>query len=83
MDINLLRSLITVCAMVAFAGIVWWAYGPARKRRFERDALMPFEEAEQPIAATRTARGEIIPSPLPPLPRGEGKRTAAAPREYP
>jgi cytochrome c oxidase cbb3-type subunit 4 len=43
MDINLLRSLITVAAVAAFAGVVWWAYAPSRKRRFERDALVPFD----------------------------------------
>lgn len=44
MDINLLRSLITVAALAAFLGIVWWAYTPARKARFERDALMPLND---------------------------------------
>lgn len=44
MDINLLRSLVTVAALVAFLGIVWWAYGPARKARFERDGRLPFDE---------------------------------------
>jgi cytochrome c oxidase cbb3-type subunit 4 len=43
MDINLLRSLITIAAVAAFAGVVWWAYAPSRKRRFESDALLPFE----------------------------------------
>jgi len=44
MDINLLRSLILVAVFAAFLGIVWWAYGPSRKARFERDALLPFHE---------------------------------------
>ena len=44
MDINLLRSLVTLAAFAAFVGIVWWAYGPARKERFERDAQLPFIE---------------------------------------
>jgi len=43
MDINLLRSLVTVAALAAFLGIVWWAYTPSRKQRFERDALLPFD----------------------------------------
>jgi cytochrome c oxidase cbb3-type subunit 4 len=43
MDLNDLRSLITAAAFAAFLGIVWWAYGAARKSRFERDALMPFD----------------------------------------
>jgi cytochrome c oxidase cbb3-type subunit 4 len=47
MDINFLRSLVTVLALVSFLGIVWWAYGPSRKRRFERDALLPFEGEER------------------------------------
>ena len=54
MDINLLRSLITIAAVAAFAGIVWWAYAPSRKSRFEGDALLPFEgehdmNEEQPL----------------------------------
>jgi len=43
MDIDLLRSIITVLAVVAFGLIVWWAYSPARKARFERDAQLPFD----------------------------------------
>ena len=46
LDINWFRSIVTVAAFAAFLGIVWWAYAPARKRRFERDALLPFDEAE-------------------------------------
>ena len=44
MDINLVRSLVTIAAFAAFIGIVWWAYAPVRKVRFERDALLPFNE---------------------------------------
>jgi cytochrome c oxidase cbb3-type subunit 4 len=47
MDINLLRSLVTVAALAAFLGIVWWAYAPARKERFERAARLPFDGEEQ------------------------------------
>ena len=46
MDINLLRSLATVAALAAFIGIVWWAYTPSRKARFDRDALLPFGDDE-------------------------------------
>ena len=48
MDINLIRSLLTVAAFVAFLGIVWWAYAPSRHERFERDARLPFDETEPP-----------------------------------
>ena len=44
MDINVLRSLVTVVAFAAFIGIVWWAYAPSRRARFERDATLPFDE---------------------------------------
>ena len=47
MDINLLRSLVTVASLAAFLGIVWWAYAPSRKGRFERDALLPFAERDE------------------------------------
>jgi cytochrome c oxidase cbb3-type subunit 4 len=43
MDINLVRGLVTAAAFVAFAAIVWWAYAPARRARFERDARLPFD----------------------------------------
>ena len=53
MDINLLRSLVTVAVIAAFAGIVWWAYAPARKSRFERDALLPFADDDGDEGAPR------------------------------
>ena len=45
-DINSLRTLVTIAAMAAFFGVVWWAYAPARRERFERDAQMPFGEGD-------------------------------------
>jgi cytochrome c oxidase cbb3-type subunit 4 len=75
MDINLLRGLVTIAALAAFLGIVWWAYGPARKARFERDALLPFLEEEGSSAAS--VHGDFRgPSSVPALPSGEGNRTA-------
>ncbi len=44
MDINLVRSIITVVCFVTFLGIVFWAYSPARARRFEDAAQLPFRE---------------------------------------
>ena len=46
MDLNLARSLVMLAAFAAFLGIVWWAYGPARRERFERDARLPLEDGE-------------------------------------
>ncbi len=46
MDLNLIRSLLTVVALVAFLGIVWWAYSPARKKRLEDAGRSVLEEHE-------------------------------------
>jgi cbb3-type cytochrome oxidase subunit 3 len=35
MDLDLIRSLVTVAAFAAFLGIVWWAYAPSRKLSWE------------------------------------------------
>ena len=64
MDINFLRSLITVASLAAFLGIVWWAFGRARKERFERDALLPFgddEPARNGLAAISRMSGPERP----------------------
>lgn len=44
MDINLIRSIVTVLSLLAFAGIVWWAYGPSRRARFDEAAQLPFAD---------------------------------------
>ena len=46
MDLNLVRSLVTLAAFAAFLGIVWWAYGSAQRERFERDARLPLDDGE-------------------------------------
>ena len=35
MDLDLIRSLVTVAAFGAFLGIVWWAYAPSRRLAWE------------------------------------------------
>jgi cytochrome c oxidase cbb3-type subunit 4 len=49
MDINLVRSLVTLSAFASFLGIVWWAFSPSRKARFEHDARMLLEEPDAPV----------------------------------
>ena len=44
MDINILRSITTVAALVAFLGIVWWAWSKNRKADFDEAARLPFEQ---------------------------------------
>ena len=49
MDINLLRSVVTLAAFVAFVGILIWAYLPSRKAQFDAAAQLPFKpEQERP-----------------------------------
>ena len=42
MDINDLRSIMTVVSFAVFLGIVWWAYGKGSKHRFDDAANLPF-----------------------------------------
>lgn len=35
MDIGLMHSIATVAAVLAFAGVCWWAYTPVNRARFE------------------------------------------------
>ena len=44
MDINLLRSIVTLLAFVLFIGIVVWAWSSRNRTRFEEAAQLPFEE---------------------------------------
>ena len=57
MDINTLRSLVTVLAFASFVGIVLWAYSGRTRRKFEEAAQLPFTEDE----GASGARGENRP----------------------
>lgn len=43
MDINLIRTLVTLACLAAFLGIVWWAYLPSRKRKLDLQAMSILE----------------------------------------
>ena len=45
MDINLIRTLVTLAALAAFLGIVWWAYAPSRKRHWEAQGILDEDRA--------------------------------------
>ena len=47
-DINTLRGLSTLFLLVAFLGLVAWAYSNKRKKDFEEAANLPF--ADEPGA---------------------------------
>ncbi len=44
LDINILRSLTTVVSLVAFIGIIAWAFSRRNAADFERAARLPFEQ---------------------------------------
>lgn len=46
MDINVLRSIVTLSAFAAFVGIAVWAFRPSRQKQFEDAAHLPFREEE-------------------------------------
>ena len=41
---EILTSIWTVWAVLLFTGIVIWAWRPANRRRFERDASIPLDD---------------------------------------
>jgi cytochrome c oxidase cbb3-type subunit IV len=43
MDINILRSAVTVTGFLIFVGILVWAWRPAQKDRFNEASQLPFQ----------------------------------------
>ncbi|MEM7364193.1 MAG: cbb3-type cytochrome c oxidase subunit 3 [Pseudomonadota bacterium] len=48
MDVDNLRGLATIACMIGFFAVIFWAYAPSRKQRFEDDARLLFTEDEGP-----------------------------------
>jgi len=46
MDITDLRVLGTVLMAVAFAAVVFWAFGPSRRKYFDDAANLPFKDEQ-------------------------------------
>ncbi len=44
MDINDLRSIVTVISLATFLGIVWWAWSKRNQSNFEEAAQLPFKD---------------------------------------
>ena len=65
MDINDMRSIVTVLAFATFVGIVLWAFSGRRRAAFDEAARLPFTEDET-----------LSPSPSPGA--GEGSAMLAA-----
>ncbi len=54
MDLNLIRTIVTVLAFVSFLGIVWYAYRARSQQGFAVAEQLPF--ADTVIEAGRTER---------------------------
>jgi cytochrome c oxidase cbb3-type subunit 4 len=54
MDINDLRSIVTVAGLLCFLAIVWWACKRSKKG-FDEAANLPFAEHDDQDAASRTS----------------------------
>jgi cytochrome c oxidase cbb3-type subunit 4 len=44
MDINLLRSIVTVITFAIFLGIIWWAMSRRNQAHFDEAAQLPFRQ---------------------------------------
>ena len=55
MDINDLRSLITVLGLLCFLGIVGWAYGKGSKKGFDEAANLPFADDDDLDVTSKTS----------------------------
>ena len=53
MDINDLRSIITVMGLLSFLGICAWAYSRHAKAGFDEAAHLPLNEDDMPSASGR------------------------------
>ncbi len=49
MGIEDLRGLSTVFCLLAFAAVVFWAYGPSRKDYFDKAADLPFVDDDKEV----------------------------------
>ncbi len=60
MDINDLRSIVTVAGLVCFLAIAAWAYGKGSKKGFDEAANLPFAgDDEEGVAPARHTGAEI------------------------
>ena len=53
MDINTLRSIVTVATFLVFIGIVVWAWSSRNAKGFDEAAQLPFEQDGQPALKIR------------------------------
>ena len=49
MDINDLRTIVTIISFIVFAGIVYWAFSNRQRARFDEAANLPFVDSDVPV----------------------------------
>lgn len=59
-DINTMRGLATVFAMIAFLSVVWWAYSGRQKERFDEAANIPFQDDPSKLSEKTSADEETL-----------------------
>jgi cytochrome c oxidase cbb3-type subunit 4 len=47
MDINIIRGVLTIVLIIAFLGLVVWAWSSKRKETFDKLSQMPLEEDDE------------------------------------
>ena len=47
MDVNDLRAVVTLLSLVAFVGVIAWAWSRRNKKRFDEAANLPFADDER------------------------------------
>lgn len=52
MDINLVRSLVTVGGFCCFLAITFWAYSKSAKKGFDEAAMLPFQDEDDTVSIT-------------------------------
>ena len=55
MEVDIVRSVVTVLSFVSFIAVVVWAYAPRRRQRFDRDAMMPFSHLDTAVCRVDSA----------------------------
>ena len=58
MDIGVFRGIVTAVLMLAFIGLVFWAYSHRRREEFDAAAQLPLDDDEMPPAIRRASGTE-------------------------
>ena len=58
MDLNDIRSLVTLFSLALFLGLMAWTWWPARREAHDAAALLPFVDDELPERQPNASRGE-------------------------